>query len=73
MPRRRDRGATLPVGRAAGNHFRFGVCDNALAAAVFAALLALGLLSTLLAAFAALAPVCFVFLLAISHLLPAST
>jgi hypothetical protein len=34
-----------------------GVCDKALAAAVFADLLALGLLSTLLAADAALDPV----------------
>jgi hypothetical protein len=64
--------AALPVGRTAWDHFRFGVCDNALAAADFAALLAFGLLSTLLAAFAALAPVCLVFL-AISHLLTAST
>jgi hypothetical protein len=60
------------AGRTAGNHFRFGVWDNALAAADFAALLAFGLLSTLLAAFAALALVCFVFL-GISHLLHAST
>ena len=65
--------AALPVGRAAEDHFRFGVWDNALAAADFAALLAFGLLSTLLAAFAALAPVCLVFLLTISHLLHAST
>lgn len=65
--------ATLPLRRAAGNHFRFGVWDNPLAAADFAALLALGLLTTLLAAFAALALVCLVFLLAISHLLSAST
>jgi hypothetical protein len=55
-------------GRTAGNYFRFGVWDNALAAADFAALPDFGLLSTLLAAFAAFAPVCRVFLLAISHL-----
>lgn len=59
-------GAALPVGRAAEGHFRFGVCDNALAAADFAALLAFGLLSTLLAADAAFALVCRVFLLVIS-------
>ena len=49
--------AALPVGRAAEGHFRFGVCDNALAAADFAALPAFGLLSTLLAADAAFDPV----------------
>ena len=63
--------ATLRVGRAAEGHFRFGVCDNALAAADFAALLAFGLLSTLLADDAAFALVCLVFLLVISlHLRP---
>lgn len=36
-------------------YFRFGVCDRALAAAAFAALLLFGLLSTVLAAVAALA------------------
>jgi hypothetical protein len=65
--------AALPDMEGRWNHFRLGVWDNALAAAVFAALLAFGLLSTLLAAFAALAPVCRVFLLTISHLLHAST
>ena len=66
--------AVLSYERTAGNHFfRFGVCDNALAAADFAALLAFGLLNTLLAARAALALVCLVFLLDISHLLPTST
>ena len=73
MPCCHGRVAALPVGKAAEDHFRFGVWDNALAAAVFAALLTFGLLSTLLAADAALAPVCLVFLLAISHLLLAST
>lgn len=59
------------MGRTAEGHFRFGVCDNALAAADFAAWLAIGLLSTLLAADAALALVCRVFLLVISlHLRP---
>lgn len=68
MPRviARPEVAALPVGRAAEDHFRFGVCDNALAAAVFAALPAFGLLSTLLAADAAFALVCLVFLLVIS-------
>ncbi len=63
--------AALPVGRAAESHFRFGVCDNALAAADFAALPAFGLLSTLLAADAAFALVCLVFLLVISLFTPA--
>lgn len=36
-------------------YLRFGVCDSALAAAAFADLLLLGLLSTLLAAVAAFA------------------
>jgi hypothetical protein len=58
--------AVLLVGRTAESHFRFGVCDNALAAADFAALLALGLRSTLLADDAAFALVCLVFLFDIS-------
>jgi hypothetical protein len=41
---------------------REGVCDRALAAAVFAAFEAVLLLSVLLAALAALAPVCLLFL-----------
>lgn len=57
--------AVLPAGRSAGNHFRFGVCDNTLAAD-FAALLAFGLLSTLLAADAAFGLVCRVFLFGIT-------
>ena len=56
----------LPKGRTTRDHFRFGVCDNALAAAAFATLLAFVLLSTLLAADAAWALVCRVFLVAIS-------
>jgi hypothetical protein len=72
MPRFRAAGVTaLPAGRTAEGHFRFGVCDNALAAADFAALPAFGFLSTLLAADAAFALVCLVFLLVISlHLHP---
>ena len=66
MPCRHGGVAALPAGRAAQDHFLFGVCDNALAAADFAALFAFGLLSTSLAALAALAPVCLVFLFAIS-------
>lgn len=63
--------AALPVKRAAESHFRFGVCDNALAAADFAALPAFGLLRTLLVADAAFALVCLVFLLVISLFTPA--
>ena len=54
---------TLLCGPTAG-YFLFGVCDSALAAAVFADLLDFGLASTLLAALAAFLPVCFVFRLA---------
>lgn len=53
-------GQEVPAARSTGSgHFlpRLGVCDNALAAADLAALLLLGLLRTLLAAFAALTPV----------------
>ena len=51
-------GAGGPIRRHVAHFFpRLGVCDKALAAAVFAALLAFGLLSTLLAADAAFDPV----------------
>jgi hypothetical protein len=54
MPRWRGRVAASPVEEAAGDHFRFGPCDRALAAADFAALLDFELASVLLAAEAAL-------------------
>ena len=62
-------GEGVPAARSAGKPYflmRFGVCDNALAAADFAALPEFALRSTLLAAFAAFALVCLVFLFAIS-------
>lgn len=60
---------TLPL----AGYFRFGVCDSALAAADFSALVLFGFESTLAAFDAAFVPVCRVFVdLVIAHHLPSA-